>query len=232
MVVFAWFCHFPYCMCNCWRGVLTRLIVYYYHGAGSAAFPNYILLVDGPTINTITSIITSIIVLITERSSFALACKIIIFMYCFFIYFFNHFIRFVTLCWGHIFVAISKIDVTVCQLAPLSWLALTEVVQSTACLPVFVIAVWKGQLYLLMKFFLLSVLNVTATILWFPSLPSLYFGVVPSSGAPSRLASFTKETCTWKSQRCHHYVQCWCIPVPTGPGQHAVSAAGCLHTIR
>ena len=80
---------------------------------------------------------------------------------------------------------------------------------------------------------LLSVLDVTATICLISfTFPSLYFGVVPSSGAPSRFASFTKETCTWKSQRCHHYVQRWRVPVPTGPGQHAVPAAGCLHTIR
>lgn len=32
--------------------VLTWLIVYCYHGASSAAFPNYIISVDGPIINT------------------------------------------------------------------------------------------------------------------------------------------------------------------------------------
>lgn len=37
----------------------------------------------------------------------------------------------------------------------------------------------EGQLYLLTKFFLLSVLNVTAIILWFPSLPIPLFWCCP-----------------------------------------------------
>lgn len=65
-------------MCDCLRGVmrvLTWLIVYYYHGVGSAAFPNYIISVDGPTINTITFIKSVIIALYTETSCYELASK-------------------------------------------------------------------------------------------------------------------------------------------------------------
>lgn len=54
----------------------------------------------------------------------------------------------------------------------------------------------------------------------------------PSSGASSGFASFTKETCTWKNQRCPYDIQRRHVSVPTGPCQHAVPAAGCLHTIR
>lgn len=117
-----------------------------------------------------------------------------------------------------------------------------------ACLTVFVAPVWKGTTTPSNKNSLCpSLLNVTAAILWFPppshpvvlvlshpTLPLLSppHPTPPQSGAPSHLASSTKETCTWKSQWCHHCIECWHVPVPTGPGQHAVSAAGCLHTIR
>lgn len=215
-------------MCNCWRGairVLTWLRTYYYHGAGSAAVPNYIISAYGPTINTLSCM--KAIIISTDRSSYDLAFANDYFM---------HFIQnHVSLwhCAENYFLKLwlRRQMSQLFSVASLSCLSLTGSVGHCLLASVCNSCV-EDQLSLLMKFFLLSVLNVTATILWFPSLPSPYFGVVPSPGAPSCLASFTKETCTWKSQRCHHYVQCWRIPVPTGPGQHAVSAAGCLHTIR
>lgn len=128
----------------------------------------------------------------------------------------------------------------VCQLAQLSCHARSEATWSLLLVGVCVTCLKRRQ-HLLTKVlsFPLSRMSPLMSPLP-PSLSSCHIWFFPppthpppsqQPGVPSYLASFTKETCTWKSQRCHHCIECWRVPVPTGPGQHAVSAAGCLHTI-
>lgn len=57
--------------------VLARLVVYYYHGDGSAAFPNYFISIDGPTVSALTYIKKKLLFCFASASKIMIVCTVL-----------------------------------------------------------------------------------------------------------------------------------------------------------